>query len=523
MKKEKIRSLALPYYARKDVLEAIFNFSNKREVAPRYFDSFGKRPDSFQYPSDILALVKKGASSFHCSEERWQDPLQLKTGMPESELNNLREGWDLIIDIDCNWIDYSKKAAVAIIKALEYRGVKNMAVKFSGNKGFHIIVPWEAFPEEINGIKTSAMFPEWPKAITGYIKELSRPILEDLMKESEADFLKVKGYFGVKCEKCNNLADARFEVTVRCDKCSPPHIETFKTSNENYREKKCPIHTKSELKEVSKKKFYYCSRCSIDSLESKSSFSERISIDIFKVLGLDLQLVSPRHLFRMPYSLHEKTALASIVLDKNKISEFEINDADPLKVVVKDFIPKVKKNEAKDLLLSSIDWYSSQKKEKEIDYSQIDKKDGAFEMPKIKIKDDYFPPIIQKILKGMNDGKKRALFILLNFFRSLGFPIEEVEEKIKKWNSRNNPPLKEGYIKAQLMWHARHHPVMPPNFDNEIYKEIGVFDTDNLTEKIKNPVAYVIAREKIDKKINKKTEDRIKTGKQNNFGKNIKK
>ena len=42
---------------------------------------------------------------------------------------------------------------------------------------------------------------------------------------------------------------------------------------ENYREKKCPVHTKSELKEVSKKKFYYCSRCRIDSLESKSSSS----------------------------------------------------------------------------------------------------------------------------------------------------------------------------------------------------------------------------------------------------------
>ena len=49
--------------------------------------------------------------------------------MSESELNNLRAGWDFIIDIDCNWIDYSKKAAIAIIKALEYRGVKNIGIK----------------------------------------------------------------------------------------------------------------------------------------------------------------------------------------------------------------------------------------------------------------------------------------------------------------------------------------------------------------------------------------------------------
>ena len=510
MKKEKVSSLSLPYYSRKDVLEALFNFSNKREVAPRYFDSFGKRPDSFQYPSDIIALVKKGASSFHCSEERWQDPLQLKTGMPETELSELREGWDFIIDIDCNWIDYSKKAAIAIIKALEYRGVKNIGIKFSGSKGFHIIVPWEAFPEDVNGIKTSSMFPEWPRAIVGYIKELARPILEDLIKETESDFLKVKGYSGVKCENCNNLADLRFEVTVRCDKCSPPHIEIFKTSNENYKAKKCPIHNKTDLIETKKQKFYYCPRCTLNSLENKKNFSERISIDIFKVLGLDLQLVSPRHLFRMPYSLHEKTALASIVLDKDKISNFEITDADPLSVVVKEFIPKVKKNEAKELLLSSIDWYMSRRKEDKLDYSQVDRKDKVFEMPKIKVKDDYFPPIIQKILKGMEDGKKRGLFILLNFFRSLGFPIEEVESKIEEWNKKNNTPLKDGYIKAQLIWHARHPPVMPPNFDNEIYKEIGVFDTDNLSEKIKNPVSYVVAREKLDRKLSGKKSDKQK-------------
>jgi hypothetical protein len=151
----------------------------------------------------------------------------------------------------------------------------------------------------------------------------------------------------------------------------------------------------------------------------------------------------------------------------------------------------------------------SQRKEGNLDYSQIEKKDKTFEMPKIKVKDDYFPPTIQKILKGMDDGKKRALFILLNFFRSLGFPIEEVEAKVKEWNKKNNPPLKEGYIKAQLTWHARHSPVMPPNFDNEIYKEIGVFDVDNLSEKIKNPVSYVVAREKIERKIGNKT----KTGK----------
>ena len=57
----------------------------------------------------------------------------------------------------------------------------------------------------------------------------------------------------------------------------------------------------------------------------------------------DILLVSPRHLFRMPYSLHEKTALASVVLNTDEISDFELKDADPLKAKVKTFMPNVKK------------------------------------------------------------------------------------------------------------------------------------------------------------------------------------
>src|SRR3989344_379006 len=89
IKEERIRAMALPYYSRKDVLDAIFKFSQNREVSPRYFEGFGKRPDSFQYPADILSLVKRGATSFHCSEELWDDPMQLSTELTSEKLNEL--------------------------------------------------------------------------------------------------------------------------------------------------------------------------------------------------------------------------------------------------------------------------------------------------------------------------------------------------------------------------------------------------------------------------------------------------
>ena len=48
--------------------------------------------------------------------------------------------------------------------------------------------------------------------------------------------------------------------------------------------------------------------------------------------SVDIVLVSPRHLFRAPYSHHEKTALASIVITKEEIDNFKPTDASPLKI-----------------------------------------------------------------------------------------------------------------------------------------------------------------------------------------------
>ena len=137
------------YYSRPDVQKAIFDFSKNREICARYFDSFGKRPDSFQYLGDFFELVKKGATSFHCSEELWEDPLQISTNQTKEQMSELRIGWDLLIDIDCKWFDYSKLAASAVMKVLEDHKLKNIGVKFSGNKGFHIILPWKSFPKKL--------------------------------------------------------------------------------------------------------------------------------------------------------------------------------------------------------------------------------------------------------------------------------------------------------------------------------------------------------------------------------------
>jgi hypothetical protein len=189
----------------------------------------------------------------------------------------------------------------------------------------------------------------------------------------------------------------------------------------------------------------------------------------------------------MPYSLHEKTALASVVLSHEEISDFQPKDANPVKVKVRDFMPNNREGEASELLIQALDWY------KEDDKKDYEKK---FDFKPVKLEnlsDKNFPPSIQKILKGLDDGRKRALFILLNLFRSVGMDKDELEKRIYEWNKKNKIPLKEGYIKSQLLWGYRNKVIPPPNFDKDYYKGIGIIPTEE-EMRYKNPVNYVVKK-----------------------------
>jgi len=104
---------------------------------------------------------------------------------------------------------------------------------------------------------------------------------------------------------------------------------------------------------------------------------------------------------------------------------------------------------------------------------------------------DILPPCIRLILNGIKqDGRKRALFILINFFKSLGLNEEDLEKKIYEWNEKNAVPLKKGYIQSQLNWSRRNKTMLPQNCSNPIYKDIGVCRPEELCRIIKNPVNY---------------------------------
>lgn len=393
--------------------------AKNKEVAAQFNGSFGKRPDVLTYSEDVMEIVKQGATSFHVSEELWKNPLQIDPSLNRKEMDELRAGWDLVLDIDCKWLEYSQIAADLLIMAIKHNGVKNVSCKFSGNHGFHIGICFESFPDMVHDQLTKDLFPEGPRKIAEYLKDMIEEHLANRIIKLDKDIHGVMQRTG----------------------------KTFK-----------------EL--VKGNKF-----------------------DPFSILSVDTILISSRHLFRMPYSFNEKSGLVSIPINPDKVLEFNKILAKPENVRISKFkyldrnlvIP----NEAKKLIVEAFD-YDPKKEELNV------KKEFKFEEIKEALPEQFFPPCIQLVLKGLDDGKKRALFILVNFLTSVGWDYEKIENMLKEWNKKNKEPLKEVYLVGQIRYHKTHKKkVLPPNCSNKMYyHDLGICKPDELCHRIKNPVNY---------------------------------
>jgi predicted RNA-binding Zn-ribbon protein involved in translation (DUF1610 family) len=505
MNEERIRAITKLYYSNPKVQGALMKFALDREVIPRYFEGFGKRPDTLQYSSDIMGLVNKGATSFHASEELWNDIFKIDSEMHKDELNEIRKNWDLLIDIDSPYLDCSKIAARLICGALEHFGIKNYGIKFSGSKGFHVIVSGRAFPEEFLGVKTKDMFPDWPRAISEFLmsyirKEYNKQaaeILTDVGAIKERMNLDSDDLMELHCMNCNRPALKGNIVKFKCNRCGN-EIER-KNIKITSRKLKCLEDTcPGEFNSIDESKYYFCEYCKdpvekereLDSIRRPEYFEEGESAQASKVANLDLVLVAPRHLFRMPYSLHEKTALASVVLKKEEIDKFNPGDADPLKVEIRDFLPDSKPEEASRLLNAALSWKRIDRKQEE----EIVKKKYYEDVKISGVKEEDFPDAIKKLLKGgFEDGRKRALFVLITFLRSTGFDADYINKKAREWNETNKGPLKEGYIRSQIDWHLRQkRKILPPNYTNDsFYKDLGLIKGK---QEVKNPIVDVLRK-----------------------------
>ena len=414
----------LRYYSRKDVQREILSIAKNREVSVKFGDKgFSKRPDILLYDNDIFEFVKQGATSFHVSEERWSDPMLLKSGMSRRDLDELRSGFDCIIDVDSDFIEFSKIATKLIIDALNFHNIKNVGLKFSGNKGFHICIPFESFPEKVNNIHTRLLFPEAPRYIADYLKYL------------------IKDYLSSK------------------------------------------VLEKSSIKDIA------------NSLQKKpSDLIIKNQFDPYRVVELDTIFISSRHMFRSPYSINEKSGLVSIPINADQFNNFNLSLAKINNVKVEGaFIKRPDMQEATQLIVQAFDYVK--KTEKKESY----KKTENFENITTKIPEEFFPDCIKKILSGIStDGRKRSVFILINFLKQMNHTMDEIENGLLEWNKKNYEPLKDGYIKAQISWHKRQNQkILPPNCSNNMYYSgIGVACDPSVCNRYKNPVNCAISKYK---------------------------
>ncbi len=400
------------YYQQEELVEIMVETAEYREVAPTYPNGYGKRPDAINFPGDFEQLVENGSVAFHTSVEKWQNPLLIDK---VSNHDNLRQGWDLVIDIDCDHsFELSKETAKLVIRELREHGIKNVSIKFSGNRGFHIGVRGEAFPRSMDEREFHELYPMLPRGVVNYIR--------DNLKE----------------EMIEKVEEYGFKEEMEVEKGHDP----------------------------------------------------------YQVADIENDWGS-RHLFRMPYSLHDGSWLVSLPIEPDEIDEFKKEDAEMDNIDFETgFLDEYEEGEAANLAVQAMDFIEERREEKEEERQK--RADREFERPEDAIPEKYFPPTIKNLLEGLEDGRKRALFVLINFYRCVGYSWEQIKSKIWSWNDRNDEPLPDTYIKTQLRWHQeRSEDVPPPNYDSDgYYKDMQVYEGDPLEEKVPNPVSYAFRKAK---------------------------
>ena len=175
-------------------------------------------------------------------------------------------------------------------------------------------------------------------------------------------------------------------------------------------------------------------------------------------------------------------------MDKSDLLNFTPKDANPMKIIIiKQFYKKGDGKEAKELLEEALKMFKQKESESE---GKIKRISEEFVSDFTGVTEEMFPQAIKILLKGLQEGRKRGLFILITFLKSLTYPDDYISQKVRDWNKKNDPPLKEGYVKSQLDWHFKQKKkILPPNYSNDsFYKDLKLISE---TPKEKNPLVEV--------------------------------
>jgi len=396
--------------------------------------------------------------------------------------------------MDCPVLEYSGIIAYLVVNALTRYGIAAVSCKFSGNKGFHIGVPFESFPKKVS-VKGELkdirlLFPDSTRRIVEFLakqidsKERGYELSSMIQKMDAIDVVAAKmgktreDMFKTVCKECESEIKKKyrnFDIKMICPYCETENIIPPEIKEDFISCKGCKRILRNNEKGGAQK----CQKC------GNKEFIQKF--DNSSILEIDSVLISSRHLYRMVYSLHEKSGLVSVPVDIDKILDFKREDADPKLVKIGDTVfldtSKCRPNEAGKLIQEAFD------DDPLIEVEEIEL-NKEYETPRSAIPQEFFPPCIKKMLNGMKDGKKRALFALINFLDSLGWGHDDIANLINEWNEKNEEPLREVYIKGQLKHHKQKKKHMLPQNCKSYYEDLQTCFPDQICQKIKNPVNY---------------------------------
>jgi len=163
----------LEWYKRSDVLQALLAQLVNREVWVSAENYVSPRPRAAKGDSDLLNLMPTGRiCSIYASIESFSNPLLLATEKVES----LRVTWDFVLDVDSSLgLGEAKRCTKAILSLLRDYDLHSARVKFSGRRGFHVLIDGGAFDCFATRSEFLEAYPIVPLQVARFIVASLRP------------------------------------------------------------------------------------------------------------------------------------------------------------------------------------------------------------------------------------------------------------------------------------------------------------------------------------------------------------
>jgi len=419
------------YFEQKEeILNFLEKYCENREVGIRKGDYFQR---NIFFSREILEELfeKKSIFSVHNSIEYY----------PSFDFEN-PNFFDFIIDVDLSLplsIMFTKK----LVDFFQEREIFPI-IKYSGNKGFHIILP---------KIPVDERYPDFYRFVINSItKKVGYELAKELLEKIENEFHLLKSFLEY------------FNINIK---------------NRSFRNPK-------ELIEKNKDKFIFNADAIV--ISRRHLIRSPFSINEKSKNNFSGYLISAFTSYELLDELEEKV-YKEIYIRKRIMEEYNMNKIN-IKENIKIFEEQLELYDIDIVRKFFSKYYDKYLVHKKIEEEKNRKKNGKKSIF-IKRNKLTIPKSLKKILDiGVKDGRKRSIFILATFFSNNDgkeiIPYEEFERMIIEWNQKNEPPLKEKELNTILKYIRKYWgKYKTPKKDREEWWSIELKNGEKLSVSLK--------------------------------------